>query len=258
MEKPYLYTGLEASLYDQLDELSDFEDVGFYLAVAAAAKGSILDVGCGTGRVLAPLLESGFEAMGLEYSPEMISLCRAELARRGLAAELVQGDMRDFDLGGARFGAIVIPGFSVQLLLEDAELVACLSRCLEHLLPGGCVVAPCYLPWEMIWEGEEEAFLEERRRVAAGETGESWVAYQGWKLDRVQQRLELSNRIERQAADGSTLEAEDKTMTLRWDLPHDMLALFERAGFGEVETLGDFTFEPPTDQSESIVYVARS
>lgn len=257
MDEPYLYDGLEASLYDQLDELSDFEDVAFYLEIASATVGRILDLGCGTGRVLIPLLESGFEVVGLEYSPQMLALCRARLARRDLEAELVRGDMRDFELGESRFGAIMIPGFSAQLLLDDADLIACLARCREHLLPGGRLVVPCYQPWEMIWDSEDEQFLEERRRKPANDAGEIWVAYQGWKLDRLKQRLLLTNRIERQAADGSTLQSEEKGMTLRWDSPHEMLSLFGKAGFGDVELFGDFTFEPPEADSESIVYVAR-
>lgn len=258
MRAPYLYSGLEAGLYDQLDELSEFHDVEFYVELARESGGPVLDLGCGTGRVMIPLLESGAESVtGLEFSEEMLEQCREGLEVRALDGRLVKGDMRDFDFGEERFELILIPGFSFQMLLEDEELLGCLACCRRHLAEGGMLVVSSYLPWDMIWAEEDESFLEERCRVLAEAEGESWVAYQGWRLDRERQRLELRNRIEREAADGSISELEEKGMTLRWDLPHEMLDLLEQAGFRNVELRGDFSDEPPDAESEAIAYLAR-
>lgn len=257
MEAPYLYSGLEASLYDRLDELSDFEDLAFYEWFVGAADGPTLDVGCGTGRIMLPLLEKGREVVGLDSSEEMLAVCRASLERRGLTAELRSGDMRNFDLGAGRFGTVMIPGYSAQLLVEEADFRSCLACCRKHLAIGGQLILPTYMPWEMIWEGRKSKPLEERRALDDAATGERLRAFQGWTLQMDQQLLRLLNRYEKRDRKGNLLAEEEKTMTLRWYLPHEMMQLLGEAGFEDVSMYGDFDFEPPDEDSESIIYVAR-
>lgn len=254
---PYLYEGLEASLYDTLDELSGFEDLEFYQWFANANGGNVLDIGCGTGRVLIPLVEAGLEVTGLEFAPKMIELCRANLNAKNLKADLLEGDMRGFDFGDLRFSTVMIPGYSFQLLLEDEALVNCLRCCREHLADGGQLVLPTFMPWDMIWEGCDSKPLEERRSVVDKATGEKLSAYQGWRLESEKQWLHLVNRYERLDALGKLLAEEEKKMTIRWHQPHDMLQLLGEAGFGDVSMYGDFGFEPPDEESESVIYVAR-
>ncbi|MDQ8181758.1 class I SAM-dependent methyltransferase [Pelagicoccus sp. SDUM812005] len=253
----YQYEGLEAELYDSLDELSDFDDLAFYRWFVDLVEGPVLDLGCGTGRVLLPLAESGREVVGLDGSQAMLDLCAAGLAERGASAELVRGDMRDFDLGEKRFGAILIPGFSIQMLLEGADVDACLACCRRHLREDGLLIVPTHMPWEMIWEGRDECPLEERKRVELEEEGQRLVAYQGWRIDAMGQRLSLANRFERLDGSGNLLEVEEKEMTIRWHLPHEMMVRLGEAGFSDVSVYGDFEFEPPEADSESVVYLAR-
>lgn len=257
MSHGYQYEGLEAELYDELDELSDFEDLHFYLWFVEAGLGPVLDLGCGTGRVLMPLTEKGLEVVGLDNSKTMLELCSQKLDAAGLAAELVLGDLRDFDFGSRRFGTIIVPGFSVQLLLEDADLEAFLDNCLRHLKADGQLILPTHLPWEMIWDGCEEKELELRREVRSRDGECRLRAWQGWVLDTLQQRLLLKNRYERVSSEGEVLKTEDKEMTLRWHLPHEMLDRLLQAGFSDVAMYGDFEFDAPEEDSESVVYVAR-
>ncbi|WP_378923961.1 class I SAM-dependent methyltransferase [Pelagicoccus mobilis] len=257
MSGVYQYEGLEAELYDSLDELSDFEDLDFFKWFVDAVPGPVLDLGCGTGRLLFPLVESGYEVTGLDGSQAMLDLCARRLEGEGLEAELVKGDMRAFDLGEGRFGSILIPGFSIQMLLEDDELSDCLACCRKHLAEGGQLIVPTHMPWEMIWDGRSESPLEERKSVELKGGAIRLVAYQGWQLDATAQRLRLFNRYERRDRSGALLASEEKEMTIRWHLPHDMMQLLGEAGFGDVSVYGDFCFEPPEAESDSIVYLAR-
>lgn len=257
MAKGYRYAGLEAELYDQLDELSDFEDVVFYLWFAEAAPGPVLDLGCGTGRIAVPLAERGLEVVGLDNSPEMLDSCRRNLSAAGLEAELALGEMSGFDLGERRFGTILVPGFSIQLLLEDEDLDGCLRRCRRHLRDDGQLVLPTHLPWEMIWDGRKRCPLEEKKVVELESGAGSLAAFQGWELDAMRQRLKLFNRYEKRGPRGEVLESEEKEMTLRWHLPHEMTERLEKAGFCDVSLYGDFQFEPADEESESVIYLAR-
>lgn len=257
MKGGYQYEGLEAALYDELDELSDFDDLHFYEWFAAAIPGPVLDLGCGTGRVLLPLAEKGIEVVGLDNSPEMLQLCRRKLETAGLQANLVLGDLREFDLQGKEFGTILVPGFSVQLLREDRELDAFLACCRRHLREDGQLVLPTHLPWEMIWEGSESSDLQLKRERESADGHSKLRALQGWELDTHKQLLTLHNRYECVSSNGEVLKSEDKSMTLRWRLPHEMMECLGRAGFSDVSLYGDFEFEAPEEESEAVIYLAR-
>src|SRR5947208_381709 len=88
-----------ARLYD----LFPFQaDVPFYLDLAAAQGGRVLELACGSGRVLVPLAQAGQTVVGLDASPYMLELAREKLLAAGpevmARAELVQADMREFAL----------------------------------------------------------------------------------------------------------------------------------------------------------------
>ena len=83
-----------AGLYD----LFPFEaDLPLYRELAAAQGGRVLELACGSGRVLVPLVQAGNRVVGLDASPHMLALARAKLDT-GTSARLIQGDMRDFQL----------------------------------------------------------------------------------------------------------------------------------------------------------------
>lgn len=254
MRGAYIYEGLEAEWYDLLDELADFDDFDFYRLCLQASPGQALDLGCGTGRILVPLVALGERVVGLDASPLMLDQCRDNLSARGLKTKLYLADMREFDLGSARFSTIFVPGFTIQLLTDDEELVSCLRSCRKHLREDGQLVLSTYMPWDMIWEERDSSPLELRREVEADDRS-VLRTYQAWELDRRNQLLHLRNRYERQWAEGQA-KVEEKRMTLRWHLPHEMLALLEEVGLRNVAMYGDFNPAPPDEESESVIYVA--
>lgn len=108
------------------------QDVRFYRQLALATGGPVLELACGTGRV-ASRLPASVDVVGLDIDHQSLLAARA----RGVA-HVVQGDMRRFAFA-ARFGLVAIPYNSLQLLLDEAEVVACLRCAAEHLKPGGLI-----------------------------------------------------------------------------------------------------------------------
>lgn len=256
MKAPYLYDGLEAASYDLVDELSDFDDYAFYRLLIESNPGPILDLGCGTGRILVPLAEEGLDVVGLDASAEMLAICREKLGLEKRNVPLVQGDIRQFDLN-ERFSTILIPGFSIQLLLEADDLDACLKACLGHLKPGGQVIIPTYLPWEMLESGLDRMPLEMHREGETDENGQRFVAWQGWELNRIEQRLTLKNRFQHLDSSDTVLVEEDREMTIHWHLAYEMQSRLGRIGFSEIDLYGDFQTNKSAENSESIIYVAK-
>ena len=257
MKAPYQYDGIEAASYDLIDELSDFDDYDFYRLLIESNPGPVLDLGCGTGRILVPLAKEGIEVVGLDTSKKMLEICQEKLDSDSLDVRLIHGDIRNFVLD-ERFSTILIPGFSVQLLLEEEDLESCLKTCLEHLNPGGQLVMPTYLPWEMLESGFDRVPLQERRESAPDENEKRFVAWQGWVIYRLDQRLTLENRFQHVEADGSVVEDENRSMTIWWHLPYEMQNRLTSLGYLDVAIYGDFLMDAPMPNSESIIYVCKA
>src|SRR5215471_20798239 len=101
-----------AELYDHVTTYTERRDVRFYVDEAVAAQGMVLEIGCGTGRVLLPTARAGVEIVGLDASPAMLAICGDRIAREPADVRarvtLIEGDMRAFDLE-ARFALVTIP-----------------------------------------------------------------------------------------------------------------------------------------------------
>lgn len=90
-------------LYDSVTLYRSRPDVEFYVEEARSTAGKVLELGCGTGRILIPVARLGKEITGVDSSPRMLAQCRARLeeepAEVRSSATLVRSDMRD--LGGS-------------------------------------------------------------------------------------------------------------------------------------------------------------
>ena len=68
-----------ADLYDHVVPYRDRDDVNFFVALAKELEAPVLEIGCGTGRVLIPIAQAGIDVVGLDLSPTMLEVCRRRL-----------------------------------------------------------------------------------------------------------------------------------------------------------------------------------
>ena len=138
-----------AELYDYVTIYRERADVDFFVGAAREAGSPVLEVGCGTGRVLIPTARAGIEIVGLDASPSMLSICRRRLEQEPAPvrarAELVAGDMRSFDLG-RQFALVTIPFRPFQHLVTVADQLACLGSIRRHLRPKGRLILDAFNP----------------------------------------------------------------------------------------------------------------
>jgi SAM-dependent methyltransferase len=139
-----------ADLYDYVGLYRDRPDVRFFVDEAASAGGPILELGCGTGRVLIPTARAGLTVVGLDGSPHMLRVCRERLDAEPTAVRdrvrLVEADMRAFDLGGERFTLVTVPFRPFQHLVTVDDQLACLSCIREHLVDDGTLILDLFNP----------------------------------------------------------------------------------------------------------------
>jgi SAM-dependent methyltransferase len=145
----YTEYGFTAEFYDHVAPYRERTDVAFYVEMAQAAGGPVLEVGCGTGRVLIPTARAGVEITGLDLSPSMLAVCRQSLAQESAEtqarARLVEGDMRDFGLA-QQFALVTLPFRPFQHLTSVEDQIACLTTIRRHLAPGGRLVLDLFNP----------------------------------------------------------------------------------------------------------------
>lgn len=107
---------------------------------------TILELGCGEGRVLRALAAPDRHLVGVDLDPGLLALARHRCGRarpRPASLRLIAGDMRTLALGRA-FDRVLIPYSGIFCLADEAEVIAALSRAREHLAPGGEVIFDAY------------------------------------------------------------------------------------------------------------------
>jgi SAM-dependent methyltransferase len=138
-----------AEFYDHLDVYVNRSDVDFFVSEAVAARGPVLELGCGTGRVLLPCARAGVPIWGLDSSEAMLARCRRKLASEPddvrKRVVLQQGDMRDFRFD-TEFQLVTIPFRPFQHLAAVEEQVACLASIHRALVEGGRLILDLFNP----------------------------------------------------------------------------------------------------------------
>jgi SAM-dependent methyltransferase len=138
-----------ALLYDHVVPYATRGDVEFFVDEALAAQGPVLEIGCGTGRVLIPTARAGVSITGLDASSAMLARCRekiaAEPSKVQQCIDLVEADMRAFDLG-KKFALATFPFRPFQHLLTTEDQVACLTTVHRHLEHDGRLVLDLFNP----------------------------------------------------------------------------------------------------------------
>ncbi|MBK8068175.1 MAG: class I SAM-dependent methyltransferase [Rhodanobacteraceae bacterium] len=132
-----------ASIYDaDMGASMAFDDIGWYRALARAADGPVLELGCGTGRVLAALLAAGVDAVGVDRSGAMLQQARL---RCGPAASLLRMDIRRLALRG-EFALALLPYSLATYLLDEDDWSALATGLRATLRQGACVVVDAFIP----------------------------------------------------------------------------------------------------------------
>src|SRR5262249_48534315 len=160
--------------------LYDFEyrrrrvDVNFYRALASeVGEGPILELGCGTGRLLAPLVRDGRRVVGVDRSTAMLELARQRvrrLGRRASRAALLRADFRLLGLR-ARFPLVVCPFNTLQHAYSWQDVQAVLACVRAALLPGGRFAFDVMNP-DLAWLARDPSRRWARTRFHHPTTGE--------------------------------------------------------------------------------------
>jgi SAM-dependent methyltransferase len=206
-------------------------DVAFYVELARAADGPLVELAVGNGRVAIPVAQAtGRKVVGIDTSPAMLEQARTNAAAAGVELDLIEGDMRELALDEP--AALIYCPFRALLHLPTwADRRRTFERVAASLRPGG----------RFAWN----AFAFDHR-LAADADGR----HQEEPVPHTIRYSVGENRIDIALDDGGR-------SSLWWATKNEWLGLIDVAGL-EVETLhGGFAGEPFTDSSTEYVFVAR-
>jgi SAM-dependent methyltransferase len=222
-------------------------DVAFYVEQARKSGGPVLELGCGTGRILIPTARLGIACVGLDASPEMLAVLRGKNPPQNV--ELVNGRMEDFDLGQRRFGLVTAPFRAMQHLLDVAAQLKALENIRRHLAPGSAFVFDVFDP-----KLERMALLEEPESegVAFIHDGHEMRRRESVRRDLSSQVMTVVFRIEG-GPDGLQGTTEIK---MRWYYRYELEHLLHRAGFANLTFYGGFA-NGPWRPGDDVTVVAR-
>jgi len=250
-----------AELYDAV--YAGWNDIGFWETLAREAdEGPLLELACGTGRILVPLARAGHEVTGLDVSPRMIERCREKLQAEPPEVQarvtLVEGGMASFDLG-RRFGHIYVPFGSFHHLQTADEQLGCLESCAEHLLPGGTLVLDLINPDPV--RSTDPAAEQPDNAMSAGPVDwtegrqvSSWATV--LEYHPAQQYNDVQVTYEVTEPNGSTWTRAE-TFPIRFVFRYEVEHLLARAGFVITALYGDYDRSPFADESLGMILVAK-
>ena len=237
----YEYYGMLAEFWDLFrGDTSTWDDRFFYLDVVKKYGDPVLDVGCGTGRILLDFLQQGIDIDGVDNSPDMLQLLQQKAEKLGLHPSVYQQEMHSLSLP-RKYQTILVPSSSFQLLLDASLPPLAMRNFFEHLLPGGVLAMPFMTLWK---EGDPLESEWTREVVRPGDR----ATVRRWQHARFDPETGFEHTIDRYeiVRDGQLLASEEhrQSPATRSYTQLQAIALYEEAGFQNIQVFHEFTFEP--------------
>jgi SAM-dependent methyltransferase len=244
-------------IYDTLARFYDLEhaeltaDLVFYLHYARMAGGPVLEVGCGTGRVLLHLAEAGIPVTGVDSSPAMLSLARAKLGDR---VRLLEGDMRSVELA-ERYALIIISINTFMHLLTTTDQLDALLNLARHLAPDGRLIIDLPSGDELTHQ-DPDARLTLERTFLDPKTKHQIMKLVASRIDWATQTQEVTYVYDELLEDG-TVRRTVVPMPLRHVFRYELDLLLRKSGYRLKALFGDYDLSAYGEGGPRMIAVAQ-
>ncbi|MFC7335765.1 class I SAM-dependent methyltransferase [Haloferula chungangensis] len=245
------YTSLEAELHDVFWSSEESPEFEWLDSLLKNHPGRALEIGCGSGRLLLPLIKNGHTIEGLESSSEMLEMCRISAQEQELSPTLHLGDMTSFAALNP-YHCVLVPAFTFQL---SDDPIATLKNFKKLLIPGGLLYLTVFIPYAEI-DGElpeNEWYPDHELTLPDGRHASIRTKHQ---LDRRKRLLKREHHY--QLTDGEEIREHRSKQSIRWFSAHQLAKLIADVGFIVETAVADFDEQLAVDEdSQIITLVAR-
>ena len=229
------------------------DDLAFWRDLAQQAPGKILELGCGTGRVLLRLVRDNHQVVGLDNDPVMLDFLHNLIPPTlSNSVEIHEADMRDFNLGET-FPLVILPCNTLSTF-SGGDRSRVFRAVRQHLAPGGVFVFGIPNPLvlaDLPMIGDEE--LEDEFTHPA--TNNPVHVYSSW--ERSADRIAFFWRYDHVFPDGKVSEVTHSTSHFL-DSPQTYVAELKAAGLKPFAVYGDFYREKFVPDSSYFITLARA
>jgi SAM-dependent methyltransferase len=247
--------------------LPEAREIDYYAGAIARYGEPALDLGCGTGRLLLPLLQRGLDVDGVDVSADMLAYARAAVDAAGHTPALATQALHELDLP-RRYRTI----FACGVLGIGGDRTSdreALRRVHGHLEPGGALVLWHEFPyagldepgWSRWLPGRRAALPRpwptdgERRRTDDGAEIELRTRLADHDPLRSRHTYEIEASLWR---DGSVVALEAYALHENLYFAPELLLLLELAGFRDVELEAAYEQRPATPDDDTVIVIARA
>jgi SAM-dependent methyltransferase len=251
---------LSAKYYDDAyANAPNLVDLPFYLELAARMGGPVLEMGCGTGRVLLPIARAGTEIHGLDSSASMLQVLRERIRSEPTEVQrrivLHEGDIRTFR-GPRKYPLITIPFRPLQHMYTLEDQVAALRTAAFHLEKNGVLAFDVFFPNFALLDqiGKEDLEMEWPVESHPGSIIRRYYCLEG--VDKVRQTFAITFIFRTYDADVLVSEEITPLKMSYYTYPH-LKALFLLAGLETVEEYGSFAKEPLDNAATDMIFVLQ-
>jgi SAM-dependent methyltransferase len=243
------------------------EEVDYLRAAIERFGQPALDLGCGTGRIMLPLLEAGLDVDGADISADMVAHARATAERAGYSPTLVAQPMHELDLARRYRTILSVGAFGIGGNRENER--EGLARAYRHLEPTGALLINHELPYGELSEEQWALWLPGRRKDvlprAWDDTGSRKRTVNGDEIELIVRTAELDSLAQRLTYDmrarlwreGAIVEEETSRLHNSLYFAQEIVLLLREAGFESVEIESGYTGQPATPDDGIVMFVAR-
>ena len=251
-------------MYDQIAHYYDLShaeltaDLPLLRQMAQVANRPILELGCGTGRILLPLAQAGYTITGLDNSATMLALLRRKLAQEPKTVQnrvtIFPGDMTNFDMENGRFALTIIP-YNTLLHLQPRQVrqtFVCISK---HLHGNGRLLIDLVNPFA-IAQTPNDRMVTLERTFTDPATGHIVAQFASNWLDDDKQQLHITWLYDSSPATGGTIQRTIAQFDYHYLFPHQLEMLLRQTGFQLQEIWGDYDQSPFDEDSPRLILLS--
>lgn len=244
-----------ARYYDLIHkELKD--DILFATKLASRFGDPILELGCGTGRLILPLARTGHEVTGLDNSAAMLEIARSHVqADREEVQQrirLINEDMTLFQLK-QRFGLIVIAHNTLMHLTQD-QVKSCLNCVRNHLEPTGRLIIDVENPAITADPSDDELLILERLMVEPTSDNNILQMSSSW-VDQQAQIRHVTWIFDSSPRNGGPTNRTVVETKLHYFSAHQYEVIIDSIGLVLKDLFGDYDSTPYSEESPRLLMV---
>ena len=236
----------------------DLVDLPFYLDLAKRSGGPVLEIACGTGRVLLNIAREGIEIDGVDNSSPMLQVLESRLGQEPRAVRdkvtLHTGDMRHFRLD-KKYALVIIPFRPMQHMYTVRDQADALTAAAAHLQENGKLAFDVFYPrFDVIPAGIGEEMLELEWPVDSQPPRIVRRYFRKESFDKIHQNFSATFLFRTYEGDKLALEETEPLKMSYYTYPH-LRALFLLAGLEPLEEYGSFARTPLDNTAEQMIFV---